>query len=48
MRDNIISHIIGIQYDLGNDTQDKGYQALQRLLELIERQYGKMMSEFTG
>ena len=35
MRDNVISHIIGMQNDLGNDIEDKGYQELQKLLELI-------------
>lgn len=48
MRDNVISHIIGMQNDLGNDIEDKGYQELQKLLELIEERYGKMFGEFTG
>ena len=48
MRDNVISHIVGMQNDLGNDVEDKGYQELQKLLELIEEQYGKMLSKFTG
>lgn len=26
----------------------KGYQELQKLLELIEDQYGKMFGKFTG
>lgn len=48
MRDNVIAHIIGMQNDLGNDIEDKGYQELQRLLELIEERYGKMMGEYIG
>lgn len=48
MRDNVISHIVGMQNDLGNNVEDKGYQELQKLLELIEEQYGKMLSKFTG
>lgn len=48
MRDNVISHIIGMQNDLGNDIEDKGYQELQKLLELIEERYGKMLGKFTG
>lgn len=46
MRDNVIAHIIGMQNDLGNDINDKGYQELQKLLEFIEEQYGKMMNEY--
>lgn len=48
MRDNVIAHIIGMQNDLENDIKDKGYQELQRLLELIEERYGKIMGEFIG
>ncbi len=48
MRDIIVSHIIGIQNDLGNNIEDKGYQELQKLLELIEDQYGKMCEDFMG
>ena len=48
MRDNVIALIIGMQNDLGNDIEDKGYQELQKLLKLIEERYGKMMREFTG
>ncbi len=48
MRDNVIAHIIGIQNDLGNDIENRGYQELQRLLELIEDRYGKMMGKFIG
>jgi hypothetical protein len=40
MRDLIISHIIGMQNDIGNDVTDKGYQKLQELMELIEERYG--------
>lgn len=48
MRDNVFAHIIGMQNDLGNDIKDKGYQELQKLLELIEERYGKMFGKFTG
>ena len=40
MRDLIISHIIGMQNDIGNDVADKGYQKLQELMKLIEERYG--------
>ena len=40
MRDLVISHIIGMQNDMGNDVTDKGYQKLQELMELIEERYG--------
>lgn len=48
MRDNVFAHIIGMQNDLGNDVKDKGYQELQKLLELIEERYGKMFGKFIG
>lgn len=48
MRDNVISHIIGMQNDLGNDVNDKGYQELQKLMDLIEERYGKMFGEYFG
>lgn len=48
MRDIIISHIIGMQNDLGNDIEDKGYQELQKLLNLIEERYGQMFDKFIG
>ena len=41
MRDLVISHIIGMQEDIGNDIEDKGYQKLQELMELIEERYGE-------
>lgn len=40
MRDLVISHIIGMQNDMGNDVTDKGYQKLQELMNLIEERYG--------
>lgn len=46
MRDLVISHIIGMQNDIGNDVTDKGYQKLQELMELIEEQYGEIYKPF--
>lgn len=46
MRDLVISHIIGIQNDIGNDVEDKGYQKLQELMELIEERYGEYYKLF--
>lgn len=46
MRDLVISYIIGMQNDVGNDVEDKGYQKLQELMELIEERYGKMYGSF--
>lgn len=48
MRDNVIGHIIGMQNGMGNDVEDKGYQALDKLLDLITERYGKMFGEFLG
>lgn len=48
MRDNVFAHIIGMQNGLGNDVNDKGYQELQKLMELIEERYGKMFGEYLG
>ena len=48
MRDTMIGHIIGMQNDMGNDVEDKGYQALDKLLDLITERYGKMFGEFLG
>ena len=48
MRDNVIAHIIGMQNEMGNDVNDKGYQALDKLLDLITERYGKMFGEFLG
>lgn len=48
MRDNVIAHIVEMQNDLKNNIEDKGYQELQKLLELIEERYGKMFCKFTG
>ena len=45
MRDLVISHIIGIQNDIGNDVEDKGYQKLQELMELIEE--GNWRTEYS-
>ena len=44
----MIGHIIGMQNDMGNDVEDKGYQALDKLLDLITERYGKMFGEFLG
>ena len=46
MRDLVISHIIGMQNDIGNDVEDKGYQKLQELMELIEGRYGGIYKPF--
>ena len=46
MRDLVISHIIGMQNDIGNDVEDKGYQKLQELMEIIEERYGKYYKPF--
>ena len=46
MRDLVISHIIGMQNDIGNDVGDKGYQKLQELMELIEERYGEYYKPF--
>lgn len=46
MRDLVISHIIGMQNDIGNDIEDKGYQKLQKLMELIEERYGECYKPF--
>lgn len=48
MRDNVFAHIVGMQNELGNDENDKGYQELQKLMELIEERYGKMFGEYLG
>lgn len=48
MRDNVIGHIIGMQNDLGNNVEDKGYQKLEELLDLITERYGNMFGKFTG
>lgn len=46
MRDLVISHIIGMQNDIGNDVEDKGYQKLQELMNLIEERYGEPYKPF--
>lgn len=46
MRDLIICHIIGLQNDLNNHQNDKSYQKLQELMELIEERYGKLYQPF--
>lgn len=46
MRDLVISHIVGMQDDIGNNVEDKGYQKLQELMELIEERYGKYYKPF--
>lgn len=46
MRDLVISHIIGMQNDIGNDVDDRGYQKLQELMELIEERYGEIYKPF--
>jgi hypothetical protein len=46
MRDLVISHIIGMQEDIGNDVEDKCYQKLQELMNLIEERYGKYYKPF--
>ncbi len=47
---NVLMFIENLKTKLGldNDVEDKGYQELQKLLELIEERYGKMMGEFIG
>ena len=46
MRDLVIAHIIGMQDDIGNNVEDKGYKKLQELMELIEERYGKYAKPF--
>ena len=46
MRDLVISHIIGMQNDIENDVEDKGYQKLQELMKIIEERYGKYYKPF--
>ncbi len=36
MRDNVIAHIIGMQNDLGNDIEDKGYMEDGRFSDFRE------------
>ncbi len=43
MRDTLIATMIGYQNELGNDTQSEAYQAYQRVMELIEKNYGPFM-----
>lgn len=45
-RDNIICNIIGMQNDLGNDTDNPKYQVLQELMDLIIDRYGDMMKPY--
>jgi hypothetical protein len=46
MRDLVISHIIGMQNDIGNDVNNESYQKLQELMDLIEERYGEMYKPF--
>lgn len=43
MRDTLIATMIGYQNELGNDTESEAYKAYQRVLELIEKDYGPFM-----
>lgn len=45
-RDCIISNIIGMQNDIGNDEKDSRYMILQELLIHIENEYGKPCTSF--
>ena len=47
-RDCILANIIGIQNDIGCDESKAEYKILQKLLLLIEEQYGKQCDKFTG
>lgn len=43
MRDTLIATMIGFQNELGNDTESEAYKAYQRVMELIEKDYGQFM-----
>lgn len=44
LRDNIIATLIGYQNGIGNDESSPEYQAYQKVLTMIESQYGEFMS----
>ena len=44
LRDNIIATLIGYQNGIGNDENSPEYQAYQKVLTMIESQYGEFMS----
>ena len=43
MRDTLIATMIGYQNEIGNDTESEEYKAYQRVMELIEKDYGQFM-----
>lgn len=43
MRDTLIATMIGYQNEIGNDTNSEAYKAYQKVLEMIERDYGEFM-----
>lgn len=43
MRDTLIATMIGYQNEIGNDTESEAYKAYQRVMELIEKDYGQFM-----
>lgn len=47
-RDVVVANIIGMQNEMGCDTQNPKYQFLQELLEYITEKYGSMCNPFKG
>ena len=43
MRDTLIATMIGYQNEIGNDAESEAYKAYQRVMELIEKDYGQFM-----
>lgn len=43
MRDTLIATMIGYQNEIGNDVNSEAYKAYQRVLELLEKDYGEFM-----
>ena len=43
MRDTLIATMIGYQNEIGNDVNSEAYKAYQRVLELLENDYGEFM-----
>ncbi len=43
MRDTLIATMIGFQNELGNDVNSEAYKAYQRVMDLLERDYGQFM-----
>jgi len=43
MRDTLIATMIGYQNEIGNDTESEAYKSYQRVMELIEKDYGQFM-----